>query len=126
MSRKVRGGFGPSADEMPQWETSRQDRSSTAPSCSGSAATGREREAATDASSRMCRPQGLYITKTLALIGNVLKNREPLERVGGLPASRGSWTALCQGGFQVDSCSAQGVGLDGLVGPFRLHYSMIL
>ena len=40
--------------------------------------------------------------------------------------SRGSWTAICQVCFEVDSCNAQGVGLDGLVGPFQLYYSMIL
>ena len=28
-------------------------------------------------------------------------------------------------GFEVDSCSAQGVGLYGLVGPCQLYYSMI-
>ena len=33
---------------------------------------------------------------------------------------------ICQGCFERDSCNAQGVGLDGLVGPFRLYYSMIL
>ena len=40
--------------------------------------------------------------------------------------SRGSWTAICQVCFELDSCNAQGVGLDGLVGPFQLYYSMIL
>ena len=35
-------------------------------------------------------------------------------------------TAICQGCFELDSCSAQGVGLDALVGPFQLYYSMIL
>ena len=28
--------------------------------------------------------------------------------------------------MEIDSCNAQGVGLDGLVGPFQLYYSMIL
>ena len=28
--------------------------------------------------------------------------------------------------FELDSCNAQGVGLDGLVGLFQLYYSMIL
>ena len=40
--------------------------------------------------------------------------------------SRGSWTAICQVCFEQDTCNVQGVGLDGLVGPFQLYYSMIL
>ena len=40
--------------------------------------------------------------------------------------SRCSWTVICQRCFEVDSCNAQGVGLDGLVSPFQLYYSMIL
>ena len=39
---------------------------------------------------------------------------------------RGSWTAICQGYLELDFCNEQGVGLDGLVGPFQLYYSMIL
>ena len=35
--------------------------------------------------------------------------------------SRGSWTAICQVCFELDSCNAQGVGLDGL-----FYVSMIL
>ena len=40
--------------------------------------------------------------------------------------SRGSWTAICQVCFEVYSSNVHGVGLDGLVGPFQLYYSMIL
>ena len=36
--------------------------------------------------------------------------------------SRGSWTAIRQGCFELDSCNEQGVGLDGLIGPFQLYY----
>ena len=53
----------------------------------------------------------------------------PREVVALLPhwrPSRGSWTSICQGCFELDSCIEQGVGPDGLVGPFQLYYSLIL
>ena len=45
---------------------------------------------------------------------NGLKLQEARFRLD-IRHSRGSWTAICQVCFELDSCNAQGVGLDGLV-----------
>ena len=47
-----------------------------------------------------------------------------LSYTGGLQEAAGQPSVKeC---FEVDSCNAQGVGRDGLVGPFQLYCSMIL
>ena len=46
-----------------------------------------------------------------------------LSHTGGIQEAAGHTCQVC---FELDSCNAQRVGLDGLVGPFQLYYSMIL
>ena len=47
-------------------------------------------------------------------------NQLPREVVGSptLEAFKRQLDTICQIGFELDSCNAQGVGLDGLAGPF--------
>lgn len=51
---------------------------------------------------------------------------ECLERNHFDSCSRENWTTTCQPCFDQDSSLEQGVGFDGLRGPFQLCYSMLL
>ena len=67
----------------------------------------------------------VQVTRMMAVRAVRPWNQLPREVVGS-PTLEGLQETAGQGCFEADSSNEQRVGLDGLVGPFQLYYSMIL